>query len=358
VLVADASPGVGRCGPAPRRGCHVAPLRFPDGRFGLVEVHAPGPPPPVGTRIAAIVLVVVGVSSWLLTRSVTRPLRRLAGAARALGAGDLSARVALARDDELGEVARAFDDMAERVAELVRAEKELLANVSHELRTPLARIRVALELAEEGDAETARESLLDIAADLDELERLIGDVLTAARLELSAGGARGIPPLRREELDVAVLCEQSAARLRAAHPTRALVVELASELPPIDGDPVLLRRVIDNLLENAHKYSDADDATIELRARADEGGVALEVDDRGVGVAPADLPDLFRPFFRADRSRARKTGGLGLGLALAKRVVDAHGGRIALRPREGGGTSARVWLPAAPPPPSQGAAAS
>jgi signal transduction histidine kinase len=346
VIASSAPPGAARCGPEPRHGCHVAPLRFPDGRVGQVEVLAPGPPPPLGTRIAVIVLVVGGVSSWLLARSLTRPLRRLATAARALGEGDLSARVRLARDDELGEVARAFDDMAERIADLVRSEKELLANVSHELRTPLARIRVALDLAEEGDPETARESLRDIADDLDELERLIGDVLTAARLDLADKGAKGIPPLRRERVDVAALCEQAAARLRSAHPKRPLELALDEGLPPVDGDPVLLRRVVDNLLENAHKYTEAEDAPIVLSARP-EAGVTIEVVDRGVGIAPADLPNVFRPFFRADRSRARRTGGLGLGLALAKRVIDAHDGAIALGPAPGGGTRATVTLPAA-----------
>ncbi|WP_437962032.1 HAMP domain-containing sensor histidine kinase [Sorangium sp. So ce119] len=333
---------------APR--CYTAPLRFPDGRQGRVEAIPPPMPPPFsGLRVIAFVLVVVGVSSWLLGRTLTRPLRQLSSAARAFGGGDLKARAALRNRDELGDVSRAFDEMAERVAELLRAERELLANVSHELRTPLSRIRVALALISEaeGDVAVARELLADIGGDLDELERLISDVLTAARLDLEdAASPGGIPPLRRERVDVLDLLARAASRFRAAHPRRALRVDVPEELPPVDADPVLLRRVVDNLLENAHKYTERSAEAIELVARGGEE-VAIDVIDRGVGIAAADLPRVFRPFFRADRSRTRATGGLGLGLALAKRIVDAHGGRIELASAPNEGTRARVRLPIA-----------
>jgi two-component system, OmpR family, sensor kinase len=329
--------------------CVTAPIRFPDGRDGRLVFAPPGPPPPppFGTRIVPLVLVVVAVSSLLLARSLTRPLRRLSTAARAFGGGDLAVRVGLGRQDELGDVSRAFDEMAERVSALLRAEKELLANVSHELRTPLARIHVAVDLASEGDAEVAREALAEIADDLAELERLIADVLTAARLDLGDGSSpQGTPPLRRERVHVGDLLARAASRFRAAHPERTLELAVTDDLPTIDGDPVLLRRVIDNLLENAHKYTEHPTDPVELHARA---GREIEIDvvDKGIGIAADDLPRVFRPFFRADRSRTRATGGLGLGLALAKRIVDAHGGSIELTSAPNEGTRARVRLPIA-----------
>jgi signal transduction histidine kinase len=365
---------------AGERGCVTTRLRFPDGREGRLRFAAsvPGPPPPratdlapsggpprrprlgpphppppspppeIGTRVVPFVLILVGISSLLLARTLTRPLRKLSGAARAFGRGDLSARAALTRGDELGDVSRAFDEMAERVTELLRAEKELLANVSHELRTPLARIRVALDLAIEGDAEVARESLADIAEDLDELERLIADILAAARLDLAEGdGAGGVPPLRRERVDVHDLLSRASSRFRTAHPNRTLHLDAAEALPSVEGDPMLLRRVIDNLLENAHKYSAQSTDPIDLCAREDAGELAIEVVDRGIGISAEDLPRVFRPFYRADKSRTRATGGLGLGLALAKRIVDAHGGSIDLVSAPDQGTRARVRLPAA-----------
>lgn len=354
VLASTAPPDAPRCArsqagkPASDGGlCATASLTFPDGRAGVLEFIPRLSQPPQGPPVIPFVLVVVGVSSWLLALTLTQPLRKLSEAARAFGAGDLSARAALRRRDELGDVSRSFDEMADRVTELLRAERELLANVSHELRTPLARIRVALDLAAEGDAEVAQESLGEIAGDLDELERLISDILTTARLDLlDASSTKGIPPLRREHLDSGQLIEQAATRFRSAHPERALLVEQGEPLPHIDADPVLLRRVIDNLLENAHKYTEQPDAPIVLRAR---GGAALQVEviDQGIGIASSDLPHVFRPFFRADKSRTRATGGLGLGLALSKRIVDAHSGSLSLSSVAGEGTRAVLTLPSA-----------
>jgi two-component system, OmpR family, sensor kinase len=351
-VCADTNPGETSAARSPRDArCVRTAVTFPDGSAGRVDFTMLMPPPPrsFGTRIVPLVLVVVGVSSWLLARTLTRPLRRLSATARSFGHGDLTARVGAHGRDELGDVARAFDEMAERVTALRRAEKELLANVSHELRTPLARTRVALDLALEGDAGVARELLPDIAGDLDELERLITDILTAARLDLGDGSASsGIPPLRRAPVIVADLLAHAASRFRSAHPDRTLDVDVPADLPAPFGDAVLLRRVVDNLLENAHRYSDRADP-IALSARSNEV-LEIEVIDRGVGIAAEDLPRVFRPFFRADRSRARATGGLGLGLALAKRIIDAHGGDITLESAPNEGTRARIRLPVADEP--------
>lgn len=329
-------------------GCRPRAIRFPDGRFGRVELIDKPPPPPVdGKAVIVLVLIVVGISSWLLARSLTRPLGQLSAAAQALGNGDLKARAGLKNRDELGEVSRAFDEMAERVTALLRAERELLANVSHELRTPLSRIRVALALVAgaEGDVAIAREMLGEIGEDLDELERLITDVLTAARLDFEeAGSSTGIPPLRRQHVDLGDLLEHAASRFRAAHPKRRLHADVPEDLPAVHADPVLLRRVFDNLLENAHKYTEKPDETIELVARFGDG-IIVDVVDKGMGIAADDLPRVFRPFYRVDKSRTRTTGGLGLGLPLAKRIVDAHGGKIELTSAPGEGTRARVRLP-------------
>ena len=307
------------------------------------------PPTPVLWRLLLLVIVVVGISSVLIGRSLVRPLRRLAAAAHDLGAGKLDTRVQMNRSDELGQVATAFDQMADRVAHALRVEKELLANVSHELRTPLQRIHIAVELAAEGDAATARDSLSEIAEDLGELERIVEDVLTASRLSLREGAdhvpASAAPPLRPETVDLVGLLEKSAARFRTAHPERPLRVTLADGLPLLAADPILLRRVIDNLLDNAHKYSDDAHSEICLSALATSRGVVVEVRDRGLGISPLDLQRIFEPFFRADRSRTRTTGGLGLGLALARRIVEAHQGTLTIESSAGIGTTARIELP-------------
>lgn len=332
--------------------CYARRTVLAGGRPGYIAVKVPAWPPLTEVIPAAVglPLLIIAATSLLLGRALSRPMRRISATARAFGAGKLDARVALRRDDEVGEVARAFDDMAERVADLLRAERELMANISHELRTPLARIRVAVDLAAEGDSEVARESLRDIADDLQELERLIADVLTVARLDLSdASIVSSIPALRRQRVDVNELVERAAARFRAAHPRREFLVQNVDAHVAVDGDPVLLRRVLDNLLENANKYSDRAEGGIELRADAPDG-VRIRVIDHGAGIAPDDLKGIFRPFFRADRSRNRATGGLGLGLVLVRRIVEAHGGKVHIESTLGQGTTAVVDLPAMPQP--------
>ena len=294
------------------------------------------------------ILVVVGISSWLTVRSIARPLSTLADATRAFGKGELDARARMNRADEIGEVAQAFDDMADRIAKLLLAERELLANVSHELRTPLARIRVALDLASEADPKTAIESFAEIAQDLAELERIVDDVLASARLAFDGARTEGATlPVRAEHTDVRALLDRSVARFRSAHATRPFTVDLPDELPPILADGVLVRRVIDNLLDNAHKYSKGPEGPVMLRARRDDAEIVIEVEDEGIGLRLEDQQRLFEPFFRADRSRSRATGGLGLGLVLARRVVEAHGGTLSVTSTFEKGTLARVRLPVA-----------
>lgn len=296
-------------------------------------------------RLAAFLAAVLGalaLGSLPLARSIVAPVEALTRAARALGGGDLAVRANVRARGEVGELGRAFDEMAERIERLVRGEQELLANVSHEVRTPLARIRVALELAAEGDLEKARRYLAEIGADLDELDRLIDDVLAAARLDLAASGAA--LPVRKAPLDLGPVLEDAAARFRAAWPGRALELLRPAALPGLVGDAALLRRLLGNLLDNAAKYSEPP-APVELAARPEGGALLVEVRDRGIGIEREDLPRLFTPFFRTDRSRARGTGGVGLGLALARRIAEAHGGAIEVESAPGEGSTFRVRLP-------------
>jgi signal transduction histidine kinase len=291
-------------------------------------------------------LIIVGIGSFLTARWIVRPLEALTRASRSLGAGDLQARAGLSRSDELGEVGRSFDDMADRMQTLLLSERELLANVSHELRTPLARIRVALDIASEGDGQTGRASLGEIAADLSEIEGLIDDILTTTRLDIASG--RGDPSafaLHLADISASTVCGRAAERFRTRHPLRKLEVVAPEGLPPVHADPVLFRRVLDNLLENAHKYSPDEAQPVSLRATAGPQAVVFEVTDRGVGIPAEDLSRVFSAFFRGERSRSRGTGGVGLGLTLAKRIVEAHGGTIGVTSAVGAGTTVRVTLP-------------
>ncbi len=285
----------------------------------------------------ALVVAVVALVSAPLARAIARPIEGLADAARRLGQGDLKARSGLAGGGEIGALGRTFDDMAERLEGLLGAQRDLLADVSHELRTPLARLRVSLALATEAPPGEVRRHLGTAEDDVAELESLVSNVLTASRLD--AGGSL---VLHREPVDLRALAEGARERALRLHPGREVSLRLEA-VPAVEGEGPLLARVLDNLLDNALRYSGG---SAELTLEARDGGVALSVRDHGIGMAAEDLARLFTPFFRSDKSRNRHTGGVGLGLLLSKRIVEAHGGRIEVQSRAGEGTQVGVWFPA------------
>lgn len=330
----------------------VVPIR----RGGVARAYgvARPAPPPHRRELAVdvpIALAWIGLAALLLSRTLARPLEKIAAAARAFGNGKLSVRTGVERDDEIGDVARAFDEMSERIAKLHEAQYELLASVSHELRTPLSRIRVALDLAEEGDAETARASLGDVTEDLTEIETLIEDIFSAARLEMGpTAGGREVVPLNRSDVAVSDLVQKAVGRLRGQFANRPFMLNVDPAC--VDGrihvDAMLVRRALENVLENAQKYSPAE-APVRTAVLKVGDAYLIQIADRGYGIGPADLPRVFSPFFRVDRSRTRATGGVGLGLALAKRVIEAHGGTIELVSELDVGTTVTFVLPASGP---------
>lgn len=347
--------------PAPPDAMHTAPRDSTRRRRGQppslvmpIEVEAKpgflvargvfGEPP--GLTLPVIVLLasfaILAITALLTARWIVRPIDRLARTARAIGNGDLSARSRLDRSDEIGELGHQVDDMADRLANLMTTERELLANVAHELRTPLSRIGVALDLAAEGDSDAARSALGEISVDVSELEVIVDDILTAMRFEVGR-----TLPLRKATATPASIVSGAADRFRARHGRRPLETTVDDGLPMLDVDPMLVRRVIDNLLENAHKYSPDPDAPIAVSVAHSGDRIVFTVRDRGIGIAAEDLPRVFTAFFRGDRSRSRETGGVGLGLTLAKRIVEAHGGTIEIASRPNDGTTVTFALPVA-----------
>lgn len=295
--------------------------------------------------IAAVVLLLaLPVARWIAS-----PLERLTRAARALGSGALDTRARLKARGEVGELAQAFDEMADRLQAVVRAERSLVANVSHELRTPIARMKVSLELAQAKGPSRAMQSMDELSVDLGELERLVEDLLSVARLDLSAQSpSGGLPALRRTPTAPAEILHDCAERFTRRFPARPLRLELGDGVAgaTLNADAALLSRAFDNLLDNARKYSEAE---IALRAELSAGALEVKVLDRGEGMSPDALAQAFTPFFRADPSRARESGGVGLGLALTRRIVEAHQGTLQLESTEGQGTCATVRLPLEPP---------
>jgi two-component system, OmpR family, sensor kinase len=305
---------------------------------GFLQASTPhrfGPPQVLRPALTVVlILVVVALVTVPTARRISRPLERLTAAVRRLGGGDLATRVPATnpargrrrwrdrhRGDELEELTRAFNEMADRVERLVRGQRELLANVSHELRSPLTRIRVALELLPADAASESRRRGLE--ADLADLERLIEDILTTARLD-EAG-----LPTRLDALDARGVLADVAERARHDPLVEGKTIRVVDGPPiPLSADGALLRRAVWNLVENAAKYG-APPITLGAERAGDR--VALSISDEGPGIPESERERVFTPFYRGDRgSVPGGTRGVGLGLTLARRVAEVHGGSIAV----------------------------
>ena len=254
---------------------------------------------------------------------LTWPVRRLRGVLERFGQGDLSARASINRKDELGQLATSFNNMADRIQTLLAAERRLLLDISHELRSPLARLGVAVELARSGED---REHLLDrIQKEADRLNELVAELLQVTRVE-------GDPSARKNEsvpLDelLADLVYDSLLEAKAKDCTLLLKAPFAVALT---GDEELLRRAIENVIRNAIRYAPSG-TPIDIELRRSGGMAEVSVRDYGPGVPEEALPRIFDPFYRVDPDRNRASGGLGLGLAIARRAVELHKGTLTAR---------------------------
>jgi signal transduction histidine kinase len=265
------------------------------------------------------ILGVVVLLCYALALHLTWPVRKLQRAVDRFGKGDLTARAPTARRDELGQLAREFNDMADRIQTLVNAERRLLMDISHELRSPLARLGVAIELAR---GKGSAESLDRIQKEADRLNALVDELLEVTRAEGDPAHRR-LEPIQVDDVLAAVV-EDSQIEA-AAHGCR---VDLERADPALmRGDPELLRRAIENIVRNAMRYAPPDTA-IEVRLKRIDGVAQITIRDYGTGVPEEALPYLFEAFYRVDSDRNRSSGGVGLGLSIARRAVELHQGAI------------------------------
>jgi two-component system OmpR family sensor kinase len=310
----------------------------------------------IGGVASGLVLVAIGVAAYWLTRRELRPLERMAEKSGAIAAGDLSQRVE--PDDprtEVGRLGGALNAMLAEIerafAERVAAEERLrrfVADASHELRTPVTSIRGYAELFRRG----AGDRPADLAKVLRRIEQegermgeLVEELLLLARLD------QGLP-LERQPVDVSAVVDAAVDAARAADPERPIDVDSQRPLVVL-GSESRLRQVVDNLLTNARVHTPAG-APIHVLVAAEDEEVVLEVADAGPGVAAEEADRIFERFYRTDRSRTRSQGGVGLGLAIVRSLVEAHGGAVGYRARPGGGSIFRVALPVAPTADSDG----
>jgi len=282
-------------------------------------------------------LVAMGIV-WWLSRGMTSPLREMAVAADAMARGDYSRRVTSTSHDEVGALAHAFNDMAAELAQTDRMRRDLVANVSHELRTPITALQVQLENLADGVADPDPESFRTMVLQVERLGRLVKQLLDLSRLEA------GTVPLDRAEFRVEPLLEHAVREQQLHGPTVEVAVDVEPDDLTADGDPERVHQVVANLLENAVRFSPRG-GVVEVRARRHDGGVVIEVLDEGPGIAEADRARVFDRFERLDPARASTDGGAGLGLAIARWIVDLHGGEIHPESRDPHGCRMVVTLP-------------
>ena len=284
------------------------------------------------------------VARWL-ARGMTQPLRDMATAARRLEVGDYSTRVGTESRDEVGQLAQAFNRMSDELEHVEGSRRDLVANVSHELKTPIAAIRAHLENLLDGVERPEPATLQVMLEQSDRLTRLVDQLLDLSELE------SGDLPLRRETFELAPVVSRVLSEIEmAGHAGRVeLRDELGVGLPPVDADAERIHQVLFNLVDNAVRFTPPGGS---VTVRAERGGDAVRIDvaDTGVGIAPEHLPRLFERFYRVDQARSRGAGGTGIGLAIARSVVEAHGGQLRAESELGRGSTFSFELPAAPTP--------
>ena len=330
------------------------------GTLAMSRPYVPTFPAGLRWELAAAVLLILGPMVALLhpfVRSISSTLERLGAMARSVAAGRFGATLAVGgrhANDEVGRLVRSFNDMSSKLAEAERLNARLLHDVSHELRSPLGRIQVLAETLATRPAERD-ECIRGIEQEIGLLDRLIGDLLQAARLESER--RRGA---RVESFSLQHWAGETLARLERS--VRSRGIRWSAHLPARDADvradPQQLAQALGNLVDNAvSALRSSEQPAVEVDVRVDGDRFTLAVSDNGPGIPAEHLPHVFRRFYRADEHRDREAGGVGLGLSLVRAIAEAHGGGASIASEPGRGTRAQLSLPVGGPQASEPAAA-
>jgi two-component system sensor histidine kinase BaeS len=290
--------------------------------------------------IALSMMLVATVVGLPLAQRLVTPLRSLSEATRRLAAGDYAARTAAASSDEVGQLSRDFNTLAHTLEQNEKSRRQWIADISHELRTPLTVLRGEIEAMQDGIREITPGRLAALHGETMNLARLVDDLY---ELSLSDIGALSY---RKERLDLRGVVESCVQNYASRFEERSLRLDLS--LPPepvmVFGDPDRLQQLLSNLLSNSQRYTETG-GRVEITLKAGQGSALLDIQDTAPGVAPEHLPKLFDRLYRVEGSRSRATGGAGLGLAIARNIVEAHGGGIEASDSPLGGLRVRVRLP-------------
>lgn len=289
--------------------------------------------------IAALLACVIG---FFVSRAISRPIQRITSTAKQIRNGDLTARSKVTGTDEVGQLGETFDDMAGTIERDLKLEHRLTGDVAHELRTPLMAMQATVEAMQDGVLPADDEHLEVVATEVRRLSRLIDAMLKLSRLE------NGTTELKTERTDLVYLVKSLVSSQHQLFHERGLHLRFVDETPHgelyADVDPDLLREAIVNLMSNAMRYTNAD-GWVKVSLRQDRSDVLIAVQDTGIGIAKEDIPQTFARFWRSDVSRERVSGGLGVGLAITKEIVDRHNGTILVESELGRGTTFTLRIP-------------
>ncbi len=289
-----------------------------------------------------IIIIILGGLTVILSRYLTRPIRELTRATEKMAKGHFGTQVEIRSHDEVGQLAKTFNNMSRRLEEHRRSRRELFADISHEIRSPLARILTDAEILIDRQMEPKERTqhLKAICDEVKNLDQLIGDLSTLSRYEKNMVEVS----FRRSSLKDLILQAISLFVLQIEEKGIILKQDIAENIPPVMIDPKRIGQVISNLLMNALRYTPRG-STIEVGLKQKDSMAEIWVRDSGPGIPEEKLPFIFERFYRVDKSRSRSTGGSGLGLAIAKRFVEVHGGEIHAESRLGEGTCIAFTLP-------------
>lgn len=282
----------------------------------------------IGISIA--LLIVLYILVYFHIKRLFKPMQEIKKAVETVADGNFDLQIPVKRADEFGELAESFNKMANEIQSMLKYKDQLLSDVSHELRTPLTRMRLAAEMMEEGKE---KDSMI---SDLKDMSHLVETLLESNRLNY------GISSLNKQSFDLTELLNSLANEQTDNVPRVQL---LSSDNITINADLPLIKMLFRNLIENAVKYSanQQQPVTIELKHRAEQ--VVVNISDHGIGIPEKALALIYEPFYRVEQSRSKNTGGYGLGLSIARKVVEAHQGKISLQNAQPSGIIATVALP-------------
>ena len=281
--------------------------------------------------LIALLTGVVCVTYLAIHRNL-KPLKFLSEGVRQISDGHLDHQVPRSRLIEFDQLAEAFNTMIIRIRNMLHAKEQLLLDVSHELRSPLTRMKIALEMLPNGQMKG------NLQDDIREMEMMISEILEAARLQNAAG------ELKIEAIPANSLFKNMSDSYRDHSP--GLQIDPVPDDASLHGDPMLIKIALNNIITNAIKYSPADGEPIRVTCIRNPDFIVIQVRDHGQGMPAEELPYIFEPFYRVDKSRSTRTGGYGLGLSLCKTIMEAHGGRVEVESAPGNGTTFSLYFPA------------